>query len=59
MKTCLSDAEFVGRFQWRTATAADDRGTVPASERIGHFLRALRAIEHGRLCVWLWLGPLV
>src|SRR5208282_4499077 len=41
----LSDSEFVGRFQRRSTAPADHRRTVPASERIADFFRAVRAVK--------------
>src|SRR5439155_436586 len=52
----LSNPEFIGRLQ-RSATApADDRRAVAASQGIGNFYAALRAIERLGLRLWLWIG---
>jgi len=41
----LADAQLVGRFQWRSATAANHCRAVAAGERIGYRLSALRAVK--------------
>src|SRR5713226_5020444 len=48
----LSNTQVRGRFQRRSADAADDSGAVAAGQRVRHFPRAIRTIKRvrGRRC---------
>jgi len=43
--TVSTHPEFVGRFQRSATAAADDRGTVAASQRIGDLFATLGAVK--------------
>jgi len=52
-----SHAQLIGRFQWRSAAAADDGRAIATGQRIANFHGADRAVEHDRRLPvrrWFW-----